>query len=118
MMQKGRSHFSLGALITLMGLEIGFEYPSTTQLTDSARVRTLFKMASLIRVRAFPITARVGTLYPQVVDLQSDSVVRERVLKCDLCAIVWTDIVARVNDWSYTLLTEAMPTWGLRRGGH
>ena len=72
-------------------------------------------MLSLVRVCPLPITVRVGTLYPEVVNLQPHSIVRESVAERDLFSVIGADIVTRLDDWCYTLQTEPMPTGRLWR---
>ena len=74
----------------------------------------LAEVRLLVRVTPLPFTALMRAPYLQVVDLQSDCIVRECVAKRDLLSVVGADIVTRVDDWLDAVLAEPMATMSLK----
>ena len=70
-------------------------------------------MLLLIGVSPLPITALIRAPYLQVVDLQSDCVVRESVAERDLLSVDGADIVTRIDDWLDAIHAEPMATGSL-----
>ena len=77
-------------------------------------MRALAEVLLLIRVTPLPLTALIRAPYLQVVDLQSDCIVRECVAERDLLSVVGADIVTRVDDWLDAILAKPMATVSLK----